>query len=159
LVGGLRGIDLGRISLCGVSRLGRDRRRGVRLEIGGGRGRHVGGFGGRHGGIDRQLGGALVGRIGLGQRRGRGDREEGCGDRHQNAVISSTVFRTVSHHFTPWAEPSRHGRSLDGLCQIVCLKLSPALSFRACPVSACVSGRTCSNSVSYACKQQFIRRR
>jgi hypothetical protein len=56
--------------------------------------------------------------IGLGQRRGGGYREEGCGDRHQNAVISSTVFRTVSHHFTPWADPSRHGGSMKGLWMV-----------------------------------------
>jgi hypothetical protein len=64
-----------------------------------------------------------MGRIGLSQCRGRGYREEGCGYRDQDAVKSSTVLRTVTHHFTPWAEPFRHGMVL----YIVCLKLFAGL--------------------------------
>ena len=119
-----------RLGLGGLRRIGH-RRGGVQLEIAGGRGRDVGGFGTRDRRIDREFRGAAAGRTGLRQCRGRGHREEGRRDSHQHAVISSTVLRTVTHRHTPWAKLPRHGTVLDISSAIALSLQAPALLFEA----------------------------
>ena len=119
-VGGRSGDDVGRLCLGRLLRGLRCIHSGrvggrccaVQLEIVDGRGRDVGGFRTRDRRIDRKFGGAVAGRVGLGQSRRRGHREEGRGHGHQHAVKSGTVLQTVSHRHTPWAKLPRHGTVL-----------------------------------------------
>jgi len=99
------------------------------------------------------------GRIGLCQCGGRGHREEGCRDRHQHAVKSSTVRQTITHPLhPPWANcPGMEQLSVSSVAGFA--KARRAFDLATHSVNIWFASECAPNESCYACMQRFIRRR